>query len=105
MNKYGEITLCTRTKAHDMIGQEIVSASDVQTIQCTTKSITRSEMITARQIGYDPEVEADVFSASYNDEPLAKYNGKLYEIYRTYQAGDRTELYLGIRIGDLDGTQ
>lgn len=105
MNKYGEITLCRRSKTHDSIGQEIISTTVTQTIQCTVRSITRSEMITARQIGYDPEIEADVFSASYNGEPFAQYNGKLYEIYRTYQAGDKTELYLGTRIGDLDGTE
>lgn len=103
MNEYGEITLCTRQKTYDDIGQEIVAAVDVQTIQCKIKSIGRNELITARQIGYNPEIEADVFSASYNNEPLAKYNSTLYEIYRTYQAGDKTELYLGIKVGDLDG--
>lgn len=105
MNKYGEVTLCTQSTTHDAIGQEVVSASVVQTIQCTIKSIGRSEFISARQIGYDPEVEADVFSASYNNEPLAQYNGKLYHIYRTYQVGDTTELYLGTKIGDKDVTE
>lgn len=103
MNEFGEITLCTRQKSYDAIGQEISEAVATQTIQCTINSIGRSELITARQIGYDPEVEADVFSASYNGEPLAQYNEKTYEIYRTFQRGDRTELYLGIRIGDISG--
>lgn len=100
MNKYGEVTLCTKSKTLDSIGQEIVSATVTQTIQCTVKSIGRSEFISARQIGYDPEVETDVFSASYNGEPLAEYNGTIYHIYRTYQSGDTTELYLGKKIGD-----
>lgn len=100
MNKYGEVTLCTKSTTQDSIGQEIVGASATQTIQCTVKSIGRTEFISARQLGYDPEVETDVFSASYSGEPLAEYNGKLYHIYRTYQVGDITELYLGKKIGD-----
>ena len=100
VNKYGEVTLCVQSKTLDSIGQEIVSASATQTIQCTVKSIGRSEFISARQIGYNPEIETDVFSASYSGEPLAIYNGKQYHIYRTYQSGDTTELYLGTKIGD-----
>lgn len=102
MNKYGEVTLCVMQKTHDSIGQEITEAVATQTIQCKNVSIGRSELITARQIGYNPEVRADIFSASYNEEPIAQYNGKQYDIYRTYQQGDNTELYLGTRIGELD---
>lgn len=101
MNKYGEITLISKTYMQDEIGQEIGEVEEQRTIQCTIASIGRSEWSTARQGGYEAEIEADVFAASYNGESTALYNGKQYEIYRTYQNGDITELYLGTRIGDL----
>lgn len=101
MNKYGEVTLLEKTFSRDSIGQVIGEVENRRTIQCTIGSIGRNEWSTARQGGYEAEVIATVFSASYNGESAALYNGKTYEIYRTYQVGDSTELYLGTRIGDL----
>lgn len=102
MNKYGEVTLYGRTFQKDSIGQLVPTDGAGRTIQCVVESITRSEWITAQQAGYQPEIKADVFSASYNGETIAKYGGKTYVVYRTYQQGDKTELYLGTRIGELD---
>lgn len=102
MNKYGEVTLYSQAYQKDSIGQLIPTESAGKTIQCTIESIGRGEWITAQQAGYQPEIKADVFSASYNGETIAKYGGKTYVVYRTYQQGDKTELYLGTRIGELD---
>ena len=101
MNKYGEITLLSRSYTTDEIGQEVYSADTSSTIQCKIKSIGRNEWATAMQTGFEAAIEADVFSASYNGERFATYNGSTYEIYRTYQDGDTTELYLGIRVGEI----
>ena len=101
MNKYGEITLCRRSTQQDSIGQAIDDSFEMRTIQCEVSSVGRSEWITAQQGGYQSEIMVIVFSASYNGESVAQYNGKTYEVYRTFQTGDRTELYLGTRIGDL----
>jgi SPP1 family predicted phage head-tail adaptor len=101
MNKYGEVTLITQSKATDTIGQQTETAASTKTIECTVGSITRGEWITARQGGYEADAMLSVFSASYNGESRAEYNGKTYDIYRTYQDGDHTELYLGTRVGDL----
>lgn len=101
MNKYGEVKLISQTKGNDSIGQETETAVSNQTIECTVGSITRGEWITARQGGYEADVMLSVFSASYNGESRAEYNGKTYDIYRIYQDGDHTELYLGTRVGDL----
>lgn len=101
MNKYGEITLCVKQSVQDCIGQAIDETLETRTIQCKVDSIGRSEWTTAQQGGYEAEIMAIVFSASYNGESLAQYNGKTYEIYRTFQNGDETELYLGTRIGDI----
>lgn len=101
MNKYGEITLCKKGFLQDCIGQAIDEAVEERTIQCEVDSIGRGEWITAQQGGFQSEIMVRVFSASYNGESLAQYCGKTYEIYRTFQSGDQTELYLGTRIGDI----
>lgn len=101
MNKYGEVTLCAKSTTQDSIGQAIDGAYTQSLIQCEEESIGRGEWITAQQGGYQAEIMLKVFSASYNGESIAKYNGKTYEVYRTFQTGDKTELYLGTRIGDL----
>lgn len=101
MNKYGEVTLLTQAHPRDSIGQAGSTTTAQLTIEATVGSITRDEWLTARQGGYEAEIMLKVFSASYSGESSAIYNGKQYEIYRTYQGGDRTELYLGTRIGDL----
>ena len=101
MNKWGQVTLCRKTAQQDCIGQAIDEAIEERTIQCEVDSIGRGEWITAQQGGYESEVMVKVFSASYNGESIASYNGKTYEVYRTFQVGDKTELYLGTRIGDI----
>ena len=101
MNRYGEITLCKKAFLQDCIGQAIDETLETRTIQCKVDSIGRSEWTTAQQGGYEAEALVKVFSASYQGESLAQYNGKTFEIYRTFQDGDMTELYLGTRIGDI----
>lgn len=103
MNKYGEVTLCNVVGGRDAINQATETVTVSQTIQCTVDSIQRSEWIVARQGGYNAEVVAKVFAASYNGEPKARYNGKTFDIYRTYQDGDTMELYLGEKVGDING--
>ena len=101
MNRYGEVTLCTTTALQDRIGQAIEAAVNERTIQGKIVSIGRDEWLTAQQGGYQSEVMIEVFSASYMGEHIAQYAGKTYEVYRTFQSGDKTELYLGTRIGDI----
>lgn len=101
MNKYGEITLCVKRAVQDCIGQAIDETLETRTIQCTVDSIGRSEWSTAQQGGYQAEAMVKVFSASYQGESICQYCGKTYEIYRTFQSGDQTELYLGTRVGDI----
>ena len=101
MNKYGEVTLYSRTFVKDSIGQLVPDVETSRTIQCVIESIGRGEWLTAQQAGYMPEIKAKVFSASYNGEQYAQHMNKRYVIYRTYQENDQTELYLGTRIGEI----
>lgn len=102
MDKYGEITLIGKTYEKDEIGQFVPASEAEKTIECKIDSVGRSEWLTAHQGGYEAQFVMDVFSASYNGEKKVRYKGKTYDIYRTYQRGDRTELYIGDKVGDLD---
>lgn len=102
MNKYGEVTLYSQTYQKDSIGQMIPTAGTGKTIQCVIESIGRGEWIAAQQAGYQAEIKATVFSASYDGETIAQYMNKQYVVYRTYQNGDQTELYLGFRVGEIN---
>lgn len=102
MIKYGEITLIARTYQKDDIGQIVPLADTERTIECKISSVGRNEWLTAHQGGYEAQYMMEVFGASYNGEKKAKFNGKTYDIYRTFAIGDRMELYLGDKVGDLD---
>lgn len=56
---------------------------------CQVNSVTRTEFYSALNVGIRPEL---VFKLSvvdeYQDERLAEFEGKRYEIIRTYQTRD-----------------
>lgn len=65
----------------------------------TLKSVGLREFVAASQIGLKPELMVEIWSFEYNGEEKIKLEDKLYSIYRTYQKGDRLELYLTQRSG------
>jgi len=57
------------------------------------KSATRSEFYTAKQAGDKIALTLEVRGADYNGETLAEYEGRLYEVVRTYtKSGEIYEL-------------
>ena len=65
----------------------------------TIKSIGMNEKSAASQISFHAEYKAEVFRFDYEGQKFVEFNGKRLEIYRTYESGDRVELYLGERSG------
>ena len=65
----------------------------------TLKSVGLREFAAASQMGLKPELMVEIWSFEYNGEEKIKLEEKLYSIYRTYQKGDRLELYLTQRSG------
>lgn len=63
------------------------------------RSISQREFAAASQMGLKPELMVEIWSFEYNGEDKLKLGDKLYSIYRTYQKGDRLELYLTQRSG------
>lgn len=103
MTQVDKITLISQSLTHDSIGQQIPQETG-NTVICTVSSITRNEWITANQKSLSAAYLCKVFFRDYAAETIAEFRGKRYEIYRTYQAGDKVELYLGERVGELSGT-
>lgn len=69
---------------------------------CEMESVTRSEWSTAQQAGFDADYRVTLFYLDYSGQRTAIFHGKRYAIYRTYRDGERVELYLGTRVGEVD---
>lgn len=103
---HGEIcnvVLMSSGYAVDDIGQMIPTGSEMAEVVCLAESVTRTEWASAQQHGYQADWMLDVATSDYSGESIAELHGKRYCIYRTSCQGPRTNLYLGIRIGDLNG--
>ena len=81
-----------------------------RTVFANRKSVGFSEFFKAKMAGYSEEMKFDVFTAEYDDQTIAEYNGKRYKILRAYidpkTSGEYTELTLSDlsqRGGALDG--
>lgn len=57
------------------------------------KSIKQSEFYQAQSTGLRPEIAFVVWTREYNQDPKLEYNGKIYDIIRTYEPNSEdTEL-------------
>jgi len=70
-------------------------------VYCNKKSIRQSEFHQAGLNDLKPEIMLEVRSNEYNGEPYIFYNEIKHVIYRTYEKGDITELYLTIKAGEF----
>ncbi|MCL2575719.1 MAG: phage head closure protein [Defluviitaleaceae bacterium] len=68
------------------------------TIYASKKSVGFNEFFKAKQAGYTEQMKFDVYTAEYEGQTIAEYDGKLYRILRTYidpkTSGEYTELTL-----------
>ena len=103
MKRVSTLSLISQTETLDSIRQPVMTDTS-RTVYCTQLEVTRSEWIAAQQQSLSPSFRLKVFFGDYNGEHIAEYNGKRYEIYRTYGAEDYIELYLGERIGEINAS-
>lgn len=101
-SKQDFITLLSENVSTDSIGQEVVTGYSEEELPCGVRSATQSEQAEAHRRGFQAEYRCDVFILDYAEEHLCEFRGTRYEIYRTYDSGDRIELYIGTRIGESD---
>lgn len=102
MTRVEKITLITETLTLDDIGQQIRQETGNSVI-CTVESVSRSEWTAAQQSSLSPAYVVKVFFRDYSGEKVAELYGRRFKIYRTYQAGDKVELYLAERVGEING--
>lgn len=77
-----------------------VSEETRKRVFAKAESIYSNEFFQAGQSGIKAELKLTVWEAEYSGERLAEYNGRVYDIYRTFTAYDTVELYLSERVGD-----
>lgn len=72
---------------------------------CKVDSVTRAEFFEAGRQGLNPEYRITMFYGDYNGEAVLGYKGRLFSVYRTYQAKtDIIELYVE-RQGGTNGKE
>lgn len=81
------------TEVLTLIKREYGKADVEREVLCTLRSIGSQEFYQASATEYHPEAKFVLGDyMDYNDETLARYDGTLYRIIRTYRAGKRLEL-------------
>ena len=67
---------------------------------CDVRSVTQNEFYRAAEQDLHPDIVITISTqADYNGEKMVAYNDKLYDVIRTYWAGDEVELTLAERTG------
>ena len=94
MDRSDVVTLYADTVTYDDYGvaKKVRTAREVF---CKVTSVTRAEFFEAGRSGLNPEFRIIMFFGNYNGESVVGYNGRMYSVYRTYQAStDEIELYV-----------
>lgn len=79
-------------KAHGAFDQVDTSG---RMVFCQVRSVNRADFWQAHSIGLEPEIVLVLADAiDYQDERLVGYNGKIYEVLRTYRNGISLEITL-----------
>ena len=85
--------LIGKTFTSDDVGNRIPTETR-RMIFTEEQSVTRQEWADAGRRGLNPAFLLMTDKVNYNGEDEVEYNDKRYGIYRTYERGDVTELYL-----------
>lgn len=103
-NNVFPIDLVTVTTEKDSLNQVVEKQRTTQTVFAEISSVSQTEFFSGGRLGLQPALKAVMYDFEYNDEPIVKWNGKLYSVYRTFyvNGSDRVELYLEERGGTKD---
>ena len=94
--------LCSETITQDEYLNEVVAFQERE-VFVQAKSIRASEFYQAATTDFRPEITlvlADYYD--YEGERIVRYDGKLFDIVRTYENRNRLELTLQQRIGGAE---
>lgn len=71
---------------------EAIQSVVYRTVFANKKSVRSKEWYEARLLGLKPELMFEIRSSEYDDETKVRFNNKVYEVVRTYDDGEFTEL-------------
>ena len=100
MNRSGVIYLVCETHQQNDYGV-IETAYTKRKVFADVTSVSAKEWFEGGRSGLNPEYRMTVFTYDYNGEEILEYNGVQYTIYRKYERGDKTELYVQKRQGNV----
>lgn len=89
-----ELVLINQTFTKDEIGNQVPTENRT-TILCDKKSAGRNEFYQAATAGLKPEIVFVIHAYEYNGEKVVEFEGKRYNVIRTYQV-DFEELELTV---------
>lgn len=100
MERYGEISLITKTYTKDSLGQ-LVPTETTTDVMCNVTSVSAAEWARAGQEGLKASLVFDVWEYEYDGQEELTYNGETYSVYRTYINNDgKVELYTEKKVGN-----
>lgn len=88
----------------DSLNQVVEDERTTNTVFAEISSVSQTEFFSAGRLGLQPSLKCVIYDFEYGGEPIVKWNGKLYSVYRTYLVNgtDKIELYLEERGGTKD---
>lgn len=103
-NSVFPIDLITVTTEKDDINQIVEKTRITATVYAEIGSVSQTEFFSGGRLGFQPSLKAVIYDFEYNSEPIVKYNGKLYSVYRVFYVNgtDKVELYLEEKGGTKD---
>jgi SPP1 family predicted phage head-tail adaptor len=91
------INLLDTTTTKDSNGYRVEEVTQKTDIFAEKKSIRQSEHYQAAAAGFNVEIMFLIWSIEYAGEKYIEYKSKVYQIERTYNTGDLTELMCSLK--------
>ena len=87
------------------VTETVVYGEPIQSVTYTKvfankRSVRQSEFYAASNLGLKPELMFEVNSHEFSGHQKIKYDSKVYEIIRSYDKGEVTELTVAGQVGD-----
>ena len=103
-NSVYTIELAEIVTEKDALNQVVEKTRTKRTVFASISSVSQTEFFSGGRIGLTPSLKATIYDFEYNNEPIVKWNGKCFSVYRTYKVNDSDmiELYLEERGGTKD---
>jgi SPP1 family predicted phage head-tail adaptor len=76
--------LVSEVETTNDLGDTVLTPTD-RLVYVNRSSVRQSEFYQAQAVGLRPELMFEMRRSDYQDEPKIKYDGKTYDIIRTYE--------------------